>query len=78
MEIDYERLINWLRHYGLPQYHVHVSGHIMPLQLKTTLKEINAERVFPVHTENASLFAKFMRNLKSQVTLVEKCREYKL
>jgi len=43
MEIDYERLTNWLRHYGLPQYHVHVSGHIMPLQLKTALKEINAE-----------------------------------
>ncbi|MGQ9545227.1 MAG: MBL fold metallo-hydrolase, partial [Candidatus Bathycorpusculaceae bacterium] len=34
MEIDFERLLNWLKHYGLPQYHVHVSGHIMPLQLK--------------------------------------------
>jgi ribonuclease J len=78
MEIDYERLINWLRHYGLPQYHVHVSGHIMPLQLKKALREINAERVFPVHTENADLFAKFMRDLKSQVTLVEKCRRYEL
>jgi ribonuclease J len=78
MEIDYERLTNWLKHYGLPQYHIHVSGHIMPLQLKATLKEINAERIFPIHTENASLFAKFMRNLKSQVTLVEKCREYEL
>jgi ribonuclease J len=78
MEIDYERLTNWLKHYGLPQYHVHVSGHIMPLQLKAALKEINAEKVLPIHTENASLFAKFMRNLKSQVPLVEKCREYKL
>ncbi|UCF45491.1 MAG: hypothetical protein JSW44_02355, partial [Candidatus Bathyarchaeota archaeon] len=78
MAIDYERLVNWLRHYGLPQYHVHVSGHIMPLQLKKTLKEINAERVFPVHTESADLFAKFVRDLKSQVTLVEKRKEYKL
>jgi ribonuclease J len=78
MEIDYERLVNWLRHYGLPQYHVHVSGHIMPLQLKKALKEINAKRIFPVHTENADLFAKFVRNLKSQVTLVEKCKEYPL
>jgi hypothetical protein len=50
----------------------------MPLQLKTALKEINAKRVFPVHTENADLFAKFMRDLKSQVTLVEKCKEYTL
>ncbi|MBT0159498.1 MBL fold metallo-hydrolase [Candidatus Bathyarchaeota archaeon A05DMB-2] len=78
MEIDYERLINWLSHYGLPQYHVHVSGHMMPLQLKVALKEINAQRIFPVHTESAGLFAKFMRDLKSQVTLVEKCREYTL
>ncbi|HUT17107.1 MAG TPA: MBL fold metallo-hydrolase [Acidobacteriota bacterium] len=78
MEIDYERLVNWLRHYGLPQYHVHVSGHIMPLQLKATLKEINAKRIFPVHTESADLFAKFMRDLKSQVTLVEKSKEYTL
>ena len=78
MEIDYERLSNWLRHYGLPQYHVHVSGHIMPLRLKTALKAINAKRIFPVHTENADLFAKFMRDLKGQVTLVEKCKEYTL
>jgi len=78
MEIDYERLVNWLRHYGLPQYHVHVSGHIMPLRLKAALKEINAKRIFPVHTESADLFARFMRDLKSQVTLVEKCKEYTL
>jgi ribonuclease J len=78
MEIDYERLGNWLRHYGLPQYHVHVSGHIMPLRLKKTLREMNGKRVFPVHTENAELFARFMRDLKSQVTLVEKCRQYTL
>ena len=78
MEIDYERLVNWLSHYGLPQYHVHVSGHMMPLQLKAALKEINAKRMFPVHTETADLFAKFMRDLKSQVTLVEKSKEYTL
>jgi ribonuclease J len=78
MEIDYERLVNWLSHYGLPQYHVHVSGHIMPLQLKKALKEINAKRIFPVHTESADLFAKFVRDLKSQVTLVEKSKEYTL
>ena len=78
MEIDYERLTNWLEHYGVPQYHVHVSGHIMPLQLKSMLKEINPERAFPVHTENTDLFAKFMRDIKSQVTCVEKGREYPL
>ncbi len=78
MEIDFERLINWLGHYGLPQYHVHVSGHIMPLLLKATLKEVNATRIFPVHTENACLFARFIRDLKGQITLPEKEKEYKI
>ncbi len=78
MEIDHERLTNWLSHYGVPQYHVHVSGHMMPLQLKAALKEINAKRMFPIHTEQAELCCKFMRDLKSQVTRVEKCQEYTL
>jgi ribonuclease J len=76
MEIDFERLVNWLRHYGLPQYHVHVSGHIMPLQLKVILKEINAAKIFPVHTENAELFASFMRDLKGKMILTEKEKQY--
>jgi ribonuclease J len=78
MEIDFERLLNWLRHYGLPQYHVHVSGHMMPLQLKSALAAIGAKQTFPVHTEQAGLFARFMGDLKTQVTHVEKNREYML
>ncbi|MBS7636565.1 MBL fold metallo-hydrolase [Candidatus Bathyarchaeota archaeon] len=78
MEIDYEKLVNWLKHYGLPQYHVHVSGHIMPLQLKAILEEIGAKTIFPVHTENAELFAKFMKDSKSKVSLTEISKEYPL
>jgi ribonuclease J len=78
MEIDDERLVNWLSHYGLPQYHVHVSGHMMPLQLKAALRKVNAKRIFPVHTENAELFARFMSDQKSQITLVNKGIEYQL
>lgn len=76
MEIDFEKLVNWLAHYGLPQYHVHVSGHIMPLQLKSTLKKIDGAKVFPIHTENAQLFGKFTRDLRSEVVLAEKGKEY--
>jgi ribonuclease J len=78
MEIDFERLVNWLGHYGLPQYHVHVSGHIMPLQLKTILKEMDAPKIFPIHTEQAELFAKFMQNPRSQVIPIEKGKSYGL
>ena len=78
MEIDDERLGNWLRHYGLPQYHVHVSGHIMPLRLKVALEEINSKKIFAIHTEKADLFARFMRDSQTQIPHVEKCKEYRL
>lgn len=78
MEIDFERLVNWLCHYGLPQYHVHVSGHIMPFPLKKILEEIEADRIFPIHTENASLFVRFMRDLKGKTIHVEQGKEYEL
>jgi hypothetical protein len=32
-EIGFKMLANWLDHYGLPQYHVQVSGHVISLQL---------------------------------------------
>jgi ribonuclease J len=78
MEIDFEKLVNWLGHYGLPQYQVHVSGHIMPLQLKAILKEMDSRTIFPVHTENARLFAKFVRDLRSDVTMADREKEYKV
>jgi ribonuclease J len=78
MEVDFKKLSNWLDHYGLPQYHVHVSGHIMPLQLKTVLKEIDAAEIFPIRTENAELAGNFMRDLRGKVTLVEKGKEYRI
>jgi ribonuclease J len=77
MEIDYDRLVNWLEHFGLPQYHVHVSGHIMPLQLKAVLKEVNARKVFPVHTEHAELFCRFMRDSSGEMVLTESDSEYR-
>ncbi|MEM2118621.1 MAG: MBL fold metallo-hydrolase [Candidatus Bathyarchaeia archaeon] len=78
MEIDYEKLVNWLSHYGIPQYHVHVSGHIMPIQLKEALQTINADKIFPIHTEHAALFSKFMRDAKGKTQLVETGEEYKI
>ena len=78
MEIDFERLKNWLEHYGLPQYHVHVSGHIMPLQLKNVVEKISPKSVFPIHTEHQELFKKFMGDTSAKVVTVEKERKYYL
>ncbi|MDQ1279918.1 MAG: ribonuclease [Thermoproteota archaeon] len=76
MEIDFDRLINWLEYYGLPQYHIHVSGHIMPLQLKEALKEISPKTIFPIHGVHQELFGKFMASVGSEIPVIEKQREY--
>ena len=59
-EIDYWRMLNWLEHYGLPQYRIHVSGHIMPLQTLQILEEVKPRKVFPVHCERPALFKRFV------------------
>ena len=59
MELDQQRLIEWLDFYGMPLYHIHVSGHIMPQQLRSLVSGIGARRVAPIHTEHPELFLKF-------------------
>ncbi len=78
MEVDFNKLVNWLEHYGLPQYHAHVSGHIMPLQLRHVLKTVNPKKIFPIHGTHQELFSKFMRDAKSEILMVEYGKEYTL
>ena len=59
MELDMQRLVEWLDFYGMPLYHIHVSGHIMPQQLRSLVKEIGAKKVTPIHTEHPELFLKY-------------------
>jgi ribonuclease J len=78
MQIDFEKLVNWLKHYGRPQYHVHASGHVMPIQLRAIVEEINAQKTFPIHTEHPDLFARFVGDLKSKIVPTEKDVEYRI
>ena len=59
MELDMDRLVKWLDYYGMPLYHIHVSGHIMPQQLRALVSKVGAARVAPIHTEHPELFLKF-------------------
>jgi len=76
-EVDYWRMLNWLEHYGLPKYHIHVSGHIMPMQLLQVLEEVKPGRVFPIHCERPMLLRRFLEG-KFQVELPQPETVYRL
>ncbi len=59
-EFEFERLQNWLDHFGLPMYHIHCSGHIMPSELKKNIERIKPKKLFPIHTEHPTLYAKYV------------------
>lgn len=73
-DIQDEVLHNWLNHFGLQFHQLHASGHLDKEGIKQVVKEINAKKVFPVHTENAAGFKKFSKN----VEITEKEKEYRV
>jgi len=78
MEMDFNKLINWLEHYGLPQYHVHVSGHATPLHLREALKIMKPKEIFPIHGTHPQLFSKFMRDIGGKILIPEKGKSYEI
>jgi ribonuclease J len=63
MEIEYDKFVNWLDHFGLPMYHIHCSGHMMPTEIKQVIRKINPKMLLPIHTEHAELYAKFVSDI---------------
>jgi len=76
-EFEFERLRNWLDHFGLPMYHVHCSGHIMPSELKQTIERVRPKRLFPIHTEHPGLYAKYLADT-ARIEIPAKGRQYGL
>ncbi len=78
MEIDYNKLLNWLEVCGLPLYQIHASGHVNPDQLKWAIKEINPRKVYVIHTERPELVETYMGDLKIELVCPEEGIEYQL
>jgi len=62
MEIDEQRVNNWLRHFGFERFHSHCSGHAKGSDLLDLVRKINAKTLFPVHTEHPEMFKKVSEN----------------
>lgn len=71
MEMDHERFVNWLNHFGLPMYQIHSSGHMMPTELREAIGNVSPKRLIPIHTEQPELYRTFVKDL-TQVELANK------
>lgn len=67
MEIDHDKLLNWLECYGLPLFNIHSSGHAFPHELKEAIARISPKKVFLVHTERPKLYEHYIKDLKPQI-----------
>jgi len=56
MEIDFNRMKNWLDHFKLPIKKAHASGHACGTDLKEVVNQIKPNKLFPVHTEHPEMF----------------------
>ncbi len=60
--IDYKKVLNWLEHFNLKMFQVHASGHASGKEILEMIREINPEKVYPVHTLSSSSFQELEEN----------------
>lgn len=70
MEISYERMVNWIKHFDMNFIQSHCSGHINGYDLKEIIKKIKPKELFPIHTEHPDMFEKI--DVKTQIVKEEK------
>ncbi len=56
IEFSHERMLRWLKHFGLRYKHAHCSGHACQPDLKEIIETIRPKAVIPIHTEHPELF----------------------
>jgi ribonuclease J len=77
MRIDFDRLLSWVRHFGLDfcggeGSRFHASGHIHGPGLEELVETIRPGVLIPVHTENPEYFRRFQ--ITCRVAIPEKGR----
>jgi len=73
-DIEDQVMHNWINHFKLQFHQMHASGHMNKEQLAEMINYIKPKMLFPVHTENQSLFKAYYSNVQT----IEPEREYTL
>ncbi|MBI5680088.1 MAG: MBL fold metallo-hydrolase [Methanobacterium sp.] len=55
-EIDFGKAQNWINHFNLEMHQIHASGHANGPEILDMIKEIEPEKVYPVHTVKKEKF----------------------
>ncbi|MCW3983204.1 MAG: MBL fold metallo-hydrolase [Candidatus Bathyarchaeota archaeon] len=63
MKIDWNRVKNWINHFGMKINRTHVSGHASGLHLKQFIDYVVPKVVIPIHTENADAFKNWSKKV---------------
>jgi ribonuclease J len=74
MEISYERMHNWLKHFNVKFVQSHCSGHISGTDLYELIETIKPKTIFPIHTEQPEMFKK----LNMQIQIVKEGDLYRV
>ncbi len=62
MELSEERLINWLKHFGINEeenhrpIQIHASGHACGSEIQEMIDRIRPKKLIPIHTEDPDMF----------------------
>ncbi|MFX0016288.1 MAG: MBL fold metallo-hydrolase [Promethearchaeota archaeon] len=55
-ELDYNRMMEWIKHFRLEFKQYHASGHAPRSDLKRIVEEISPQIVIPIHTEHPEMY----------------------
>lgn len=62
-EVEFRRLVNWLRLYGVQAVQIHTSGHAFPFDIRRIVSLTRPRRIIPVHTSNCAAFHRLVSDL---------------
>jgi ribonuclease J len=63
MELQFDKLKQWLATYGVALYLIHSSGHATPHELRRFIAEVKPKKTFLIHTEQPELYKRFISDL---------------
>lgn len=63
-EFDFARMQNWLRHFSLPIFQAHASGHASQREIAGMVNSIKPKIIIPVHTALPEMFPKLFPDFK--------------